>query len=106
MFKRFFDTTEIRALAREIVADLQQVLPAGETEARTRKAEDRLAKLDLKVARRIAELNARGELNFYKKAKLGSLVLDALGSAGYPAEFSKRYVTDLVSLAATAVARR
>lgn len=106
MFGRFFDTTEIQTLAQEIALELSRILPPAEAGSRTCKTEDRLGKHDLKVARRIAELTARGGLNFYKKAKLGSLVQEALDEAGYPAEFSKRYVMDLVSLAATAGAQR
>lgn len=102
MFKQLFDTREIDTLATWLAGELQRLLPPAEALAPGRKAADRLAKLDVQVARRLAELATGGHLNMYKKAKLGSRVQAALDEAGYPSEFSKRYVVDLVSVAAMA----
>jgi len=106
MFGRFFDTSEIDTLAHWIAAELAKSLPPAEAVAPGRKAQEKVARLDQQVARRVAELAARGGLNFYKKARLGSSVKQALDEAGYPAEFSQRYIVDLVSLAAVADSRK
>jgi hypothetical protein len=105
MFRRYFDTTEIDAFAVWIVAELGKAVEPDQCNVRSKKVDQRVQKLNERVARRTAEFIRGGRLNIYTKAKLGTRVQDGLESAGYPADFSKRVSYDLVALVATADTR-
>ena len=102
MLGKIFDTTEVDAFAAWVVAELQQALPASECEARSKKADTRVRKLNDKVARGATELVTKSRLNAYKKAKLGTRLQDDLEAAGYPAGFRRQFSFDVVALVATA----
>ena len=102
MLGSFFDTTQTDAFAAWVAAELGKAVTPADCEARSKKADARVQRLNDRVAQRAAELVAANRPNFYKKAKLGTRLQDLLATAGYPAGFAKTFAYDVVALVATA----
>ena len=106
MFGKFFDTTEVDAFATWVAAELGRAVSPQECQAKSKKADASVRKMNDKVAKRASELVASHRLNAYKKAKLGTRLQDALEASGFPADLSKQFAYDVVALVATADAHR
>jgi hypothetical protein len=102
MFGKIFDTTEVDVFAAWVAAELARAVSPQDCQARSKRADSAAGKLNDRVARRAAELVSTHHLNAYKKAKLGSRLLDMLEAKGYPADFRKQFAYDVVALVATA----
>jgi hypothetical protein len=100
---KWFDTTEVDALADELVRELVRRIPAESVAAGGKKAESKQNRTREVVLGRAVEFAGKHDLNFYKKARLANRFKWALRDAGYPADF-----VDEVSfeLAATMASRK
>jgi hypothetical protein len=96
---RWFDTSEVDALAAAITADLVRRVPPSRLEAHDRDAALALRKAHEAVFARAAKFARTHKLNIYKKARLGNQFRWALSEAGYPAEFVEAWTLELVNLA-------
>ncbi len=96
---RWFDTSEVDALAAAITADLVRRVPPSRLDARDRDAALTLRKAQEAVFARAAKFARTHKLNLFKKARLGNQFRWALREAGYPAEFVEAWTLELVNLA-------
>ncbi len=81
-----------------------QSLPPEDCALESKKVVERRRKLNERIARRAREFTRTGGLNVYQKGKLGTRVQEVLSEAGYPEEFRKSFVYDLIALVAVASA--
>ena len=102
MFSRIFDTGEVDAFAAWVTDELRKALSPADCEKQSKKADERVQRLNTRVARRARELVASSRLNVYKKAKLGTRLQELLAAEGYPASFTKQFAYDVTALVATA----
>ena len=106
MLGKWFDSTEVDAFAERIVAELRQSLSPADCASESKKVAERMQRLNDRIARHVEAFSRSGGLNVYKKAKLGSRVQEALAELGYPEDFRRSFVYDLVALVAMASARK
>lgn len=89
MFAKFFDTTPVNTFTDQIVKELVKALPPARIGDESRRAAKQRDQMDERLRRQVDLLARSARLNIYQKAKIGSMLQDALEAAGYPAEFSK-----------------
>ena len=102
MLKSFFDTSAVAAFARQVVTDLSRSIPPERVGDASSRMDKRRAQLDTLIRRRADALAASASLNFYQKAKLGTLLQAAFAEAGYPETFGKPFAYAVVKLVAVA----
>lgn len=89
MFVKFFDTTPVKIFTDHIVKELVKALPPARIGDESRRAAKQRDQMDDRLRRQVDQLARSARLNIYQKAKIGSMLQDAMEAAGYPAEFSK-----------------
>jgi len=102
MFSSIFDTAEVDAFAAWVADELRKALSPADCEKQSKRSDDRVQRLNTRVARRAQELVASSRLNVYKKAKLGTRLQELVAAAGYPASFTQQFAYDVTALVATA----
>ena len=102
MFGKFLDTSVLDPFVAQIVKELSASMPPARLDTASRQASKRRDELDERVRRMTERFAGSTRLNIYQKARLGTLLSDALQAAGYPREFSDTFSRGVVSMVALA----
>lgn len=94
----WFDTREVDAFAKAIVAEVSARFPPENFDLPDKKALDRVKRMNDSISGSVREFARRQRLNFYKRARLGNQVKWAMKEAGYPDRFIDAFTYELVTL--------
>ena len=95
---KWFDTTDVDALADGIAAEISKRYPPEGVSARTKKkASEHFARVHESVFARVETFGRTHSLNIYQRARLGNRVKWALRDAGYAGEFVETLTHELMT---------
>lgn len=104
--RQWFNAKEVDEFADSIVADLLKRYPPTGLDAEPKKAANRLRKTHDAIFSRVETFARSGNLNLYRKARLGNRVKWALKEAGYPREFVDTFTHELVTVVSVVTSGR
>ena len=88
MFRGFFDTAAVDALAQRTCDELRRHVPPADLAAARPAAATRLAEVENRMTTELQALAVQG-LNVFQKARLGAQLRLLLQAAGYPTDFAR-----------------
>lgn len=102
MIFKWFDTSDVDALAERMVKEFCERLPIAECQAGGRKAEVRLRGAHDTLLQQAREFASSKRLNIYKKSRLANRVKWALLDSGYPKPLADEIAYELAAITALA----
>ena len=106
MILKWFDTKDVDALAKHMVADMVGRLPPAKIAGGGPKGEAENDRAHHHLLRQAPEFARGHRLNVYTKARLANNFKWQLLEAGYPKDFVDRMTIELAAVVASAQAKR